>query len=125
MTWRQAPASRRSCSARRGTRTSAPSSPSIRTVGFPRRPAPPVTTTRLPDQKLLSGAPPMSIMAVPGHVAGELVFEHPHVRVDHYPHQLLEAHRRLPAEPFARLGRVAEQRIDLRRPKVARVDLYV
>src|SRR5882724_12543660 len=52
---KQAPRSRRSCSADRATFTSAPSSSSIATVGRPRKPAPPVTTTRLAAQNRESG----------------------------------------------------------------------
>ena len=47
--------SRRSNSAERTTLTSAPSSRSRPVVGLPRKPAPPLTTTRLPDQKPGSG----------------------------------------------------------------------
>src|SRR4051812_42608717 len=52
---RHASWSRRSYSLERDTRTSAPSSSSSATVGRPRKPAPPVTTTCLPDQKPGSG----------------------------------------------------------------------
>src|SRR5688500_14165284 len=56
-TWKATARSRRSWSVERGTRTSAPSSRKRVVVGRPRKPAPPVTTTSLPDQKLGSGAP--------------------------------------------------------------------
>src|SRR4051812_27897610 len=54
----QAPWSRRSYSDERVMRTSAPRSSSSATVGLPRKPAPPVTTTFLPDQKPGSGDAP-------------------------------------------------------------------
>src|SRR5689334_22266383 len=53
--WRVAARSRRSCSDDRVADTDAPRSSSAATVGRPRKPAPPVTTTRLPDQKPGSG----------------------------------------------------------------------
>ena len=57
---RQATGSRRSCSPERTTLTSAPSDSSRRTVGLPRKPAPPVTTTRVPDQDVAEGFPSCS-----------------------------------------------------------------
>src|SRR5215475_4851978 len=84
---RQAAGSVRSRSAERGTRTSAPSSSSIRTVGLPRKPAPPVTTTALPCQKALSGARPGTSV----DLARELVVELGDVGVDHQLDQFAEA----------------------------------
>src|ERR1044072_4522030 len=75
----QASGSVRSCSADRGTATEAPSSESIRTVGLPRNPAPPVTATDLPCQKALLGAR----SANSGDLSGELVVELGDVGVDH------------------------------------------
>src|SRR5690606_17177490 len=45
------------------------------------------------------------------------------VGVHHFAHQLAEAGLVLPPQPGARLGRVAEQEIDLGRTEIARVDL--
>src|SRR5262245_15382670 len=44
------------------------------------------------------------------------------VRAHHLDDELLEADARLPAELAARLGGVAEERVDLGRAKVARID---
>src|SRR4051812_13904856 len=52
---RVADGSRRSWSAERTTRTSAPSASSCRVTAVPRKPAPPVTTTGLPVQNSRDG----------------------------------------------------------------------
>ena len=45
--------------------------------------------------------------------------------LDHHLDQLREGNSRLPAENLARLCRIAAQRIDLGRPKIAPIDLDV
>src|SRR5579859_7653598 len=47
------------------------------------------------------------------------------VVVDHHPHELREAHRRLPAELLLRLRVVADEEVDLGRAEVAWIDLHV
>src|SRR5690349_2255847 len=100
---RVAAGSRRSWSDERITLTSAPSSESRLTVGVPRKPAPPVTATDFPLQNWGSGwaldiGPKRTgvvadaLVAVAGDLAGQLVFQHRHVGVDHQLHQLGEAH---------------------------------
>src|SRR5436190_21753375 len=108
---------RRSCSAERITRVSAPSWPSRPTTALPRNPAPPVTATGLPAQKLADGSD--TTFSYPNSAAGELVLERLEVGVAHDPHELGEGHGGLPAELVARLGVVATQRIDLGGAEVA------
>src|SRR4051794_3038152 len=101
---RVAPESRRSCSAARTIRTSAPSAARSRVTALPRKPAPPVTVTSLPCQKPGSG----SAMPLPhAHPApGELVLEQLDVVFDDDLDEVLELRRRLPAELLLGLGRV-------------------
>src|SRR4051812_7248380 len=47
------------------------------------------------------------------------------VRLDHRPHELLEARARGPAEPLVRLGRVADERDRVRRSHEIGVDHHV
>src|ERR1700741_3095022 len=47
-----------------------------------------------------------------------------HVRVPHFPHQLVEPRGVAPAELGPSLARVAEKRVDLGRPEIARIDLH-
>src|SRR3954447_8405752 len=120
---RVAAGSRRSCSRARTVRTSAPSRSRSRVTALPKKPAPPVTTTALPAQN--SGAGSAMALAEPHGAARQLILEQLDVGVDHDPHELLEGHGRLPAEPLARLRRVPAERVDLGGPEVARVDLDV
>src|SRR4051812_47841220 len=73
--------SRRSCSAERTTRTSAPSSPSRAVTALPRKPAPPLTTTVLPSQNCGAGSD-TAISDAHG-AAGKLILERLEVGVAH------------------------------------------
>src|SRR3954451_6251021 len=115
--------SRRSCSAERTGRTSAPTSARRAVTLLPRKPAPPVTTTGLPSQNPGEGSD--TALTDAHGTARELVLERLQIGVTHDLHQLRERHRRLPAEPFTRLGVVAAQCVDLGRAEVARIDLHV
>src|SRR6476620_6280767 len=108
---RVAAASRRSYSAERGTRTSAPSAARSRVTAVPRKPAPPVTTTALPVQNPAVGSAMLAAHA--DAAARQLVLEQLDVVLDHDPDEVLERRRRLPAQLLLGLRRVALERVDL------------
>src|SRR4051812_23024887 len=115
--------SRRSCSAERMTRESAPSSARRAVTALPRKPAPPVTTAPFPRQNSGEGSDPT--LTYSHRATGQLIFECLEVGIAHDLHELFEGHGRLPTELLAGLRRVSAQRVDLRGPEVARVDLDV
>src|SRR3954468_4475555 len=88
---------------------------SSRATASPR--IPPPTTARSHS----CGAAAISASLLLGHAAGEQ-FE---VGVDHQPHHVVEARRGGPAEPLARLARVADQVLDLGGAQVLGVDADV
>src|SRR3954469_20956683 len=117
---RVAAGSRRSCSAERMMRTLAPSSSRSRVTAVPRKPAPPVTVTGLPFQN--EGVGSAMLLTHPDAATGELVLEQLDVVFDHDLHEVLERRLGLPAELLLGLAGIALQRVDLRRPQVARVE---
>src|SRR5262245_21052029 len=100
---------RRSYSRLRGTKRSrTPRWRSASITNEPRKPAPPVTTTRLSTQESVMSA--LSGVAVPGQIG-----------VDHQSDELGEPHLERPAELLPGLGRVAEEEVDLRRTVQGRI----
>src|ERR1044072_3741059 len=95
------------------TRRSDRRSTSSRATASPTIPAP--TTTR--SQR--SGATTAPLAGLPPRPAP---WEQLDVRVSHHARHLLEARARHPAELLARLGRVADQVLDLGRAQEARID---
>src|SRR6266542_3522059 len=103
----------RSYAARSGTKISAGSlAPSPSTRKPPRKPLPPVTTTRLPVQKLTNHS---RRVCLPGRRV--------QIRIGHQVGQLFESDLRRPSEPPPRLGRIALEVIDFGRAQVSRIDL--
>ena len=106
---------------------SAPWVPSSSTTYDPRKPAPPVTRTRLPvPERHLSPRPTISSGTalqelVP--LAYRLQPSGPHVRVHHDLDQSVELDLEVQAEPVLRLRRVRDELVDLGRPEVPPVDL--
>src|SRR5438552_1882738 len=105
---------RRSYSRLRGTNGAGqPRATSAWTTKEPRKPAPPVTTTRLPLQK----------PAMPSRDgAAALALE---IGLDHHLDQFRESHLRRPAELVPRLARVAQEEIHLGRALQQLVDDHV
>src|SRR5438270_8657080 len=102
--------SRRSYSAERGANTSRqPRARRPSTTNEPRKPAPPVTTTRLSDQRI------SSLPAAPRGL------ERRHVRVHHQARQLPEGRPRLPAQLLPRPRGVADEQVHLGGAVVLRV----
>src|SRR6266542_4835556 len=100
---------RRSCSRLRGATGSTRRARSAATTNDPRKPAPPVTTTRLPAQN--PGMLGLAAVAVPRQIG-----------VDHEPDEIDEPDLRHPAQLVPRLGGVAQQEVDFRGPPQCRVD---
>jgi hypothetical protein len=58
------------------------------------------------------------------HIAKDAVATHfGQVHLDHFAHQFIECDFMAPAEPLARLARIAKQCVRFGRPEIARIDL--
>src|SRR5262245_45068763 len=130
------PCLRRSSSVRSAVNTSQSSRASRRRRALPTMPRCPATYTRLPASGKTTDGPvltaPLAVLGrrgatrrvlESGGAQGALLSSEIEIALHHHPHQLLEADARAPAEPLARLGGVALQRVDLGRPQVTGVVL--
>src|ERR1700688_4298759 len=113
----------RRSSSRRGAVTTSQSSPcSRRRIAEPTMPAWPATNTRLPLRSKMTGAP-LIVVSFAEIAMGTAAANVAQIRFDHLAHQIVESDGVAPAELLARLAGIADQRVGLGRPEVARIDL--